>query len=143
MTKIEIPCFFFFVRFLSRGCTSSGRRCITIMSDGIQSGFRNAVIGILEGIILSAVLGIIPQLQLVPSYYVGIIQLIEAVYLVGGILVILAMESWGFWYLIGWLFGMWIMSTAGLVESWLFIVYAVVGVPALIGKTLQKARSSL
>jgi len=92
---------------------------------------------------LSAVLGIIPQLQLVPSYYVGIIQLIEAVYLVGGILVILAMESWGFWYLIGWLFGMWIMSTAGLVESWLFIVYAVVGVPALIGKTLQKARSSL
>jgi len=113
------------------------------MSDDIQSGFGGAVTEILEGIILSAVLGVISKLPLVPSHYVGIIQLIEAVYLVGGILVILAMESWRFWYLIGWLFGMWIMSTAGLIESWLFTVYVVVGVPTLIIKALQKARSSI
>jgi len=111
------------------------------MSDDTRSGFRNAVIGVLEGIILSAVLGIIPQIPHVPSYYVGIIQLIQAVYLIAGILVILAMESWGFWYLIGWLFGMWIMHSAGLVETWLFTIYAIVGVLVLVVKVLQKARA--
>jgi len=110
------------------------------MSDDIQSGFRDAVIGILEGIIVSAVLGIIPKIPLVPSYYVGIIQLIEAVYLVAGILVILAMESWGFWYLLGWLFGMWIMSSTGLVESWLLTLYAIVGAVVLLVKILKKLK---
>jgi hypothetical protein len=113
------------------------------MSDDIQSGFRDALIEILEGIIVSAVLGIIPLIPNVPSYYVGMIQLIQALYLIVGILVILKMKSWKFWYLIGWLIGMWIMSTAGLIESWLFIVYAVVGVPTLITKALQKARFSM
>jgi len=109
------------------------------MSDDIQSGLRDAVMGILEEIRVSSVLGIIPLIPNVPSYYVGIIQLIEVVYLVGGILVILAMESWGFWYLLGWLFGMWIMSTAGLVESWLFTLY-VVGAVVLLVKILKKLR---
>jgi hypothetical protein len=113
------------------------------MSDDIQSGIRDAIIGILEGIIVSSVLGIIPLIPNIPSYYVGIIELIQVIYLIAGILVILKMESWKFWYLVGWLIGMWIMSTAGLIQSWLFIVYAVVGVPTLITKALQKARSSL
>lgn len=53
------------------------------------------------------------------------------------------MHAWGLRYLSGWLFGMWAMSTVNLVESWLFIVYAVVGVPVLILKVAQKVRSSL
>lgn len=112
------------------------------MSDGIESGFRDAIVGILEGIIVSAVLGIIPLIPSVPSYYLGLVQLIEALLLIGGIVVILAMESWGFWYLLGWLFGMWIMSSAGLIESWLFILYVIVGVIVLITKAVQKAKSS-
>jgi hypothetical protein len=111
------------------------------MLDGPESGFRDAVIGVLEGIIVSTVLGIIPQIPNIPSYYVGIIQLFEAIYLIGGILVILAMESWGFWYLSGWLLGMWIMSGTGLVESWLFALYFIVGAPTLAIKVLQKLRS--
>jgi len=113
------------------------------MSDDIERGLVNAIREVLEGIILSAVLGIIPKLPLMPSYYAGIFQLIQAVYLIVGILVILKMESWGFWYLAGWLFGMWIMSTAGLIESWLFIIYAVVGVLVLFEKALQKIGSSM
>lgn len=108
------------------------------MSDDIRSGFRDAVVGILEGIIVSAVLGIIPLIPNVPSYYVGIIHLFEVVYLVGGILVILAMESWGFWYLLGWLFGMWVMSSTGLIESWLFLLYLIVGAVVLFLKALKK-----
>ena len=108
------------------------------MSDGARSGFRDAVEGVLAGIILSAILGVIPKLPSVPSYYIGIIQLIEVVNLFGSIVFVFRMESWGAWYLIGWLFGMWIMSSARLVESWLFTLYAVLGLIVLIGKILQK-----
>lgn len=109
------------------------------MPDDIRSGFNDAAVGIVEGILVSSVLGIIPLIPNVPSYYVGIIQLIGAVYLIGGILVILAMESWGLWYLLGWLFGMWIMSSGGLVESWLFTLYAIVGIFTMVMKVLRKA----
>ena len=110
------------------------------MSDDARSGFRDAVEGVLAGIILSAFLGVIPTIPSVPSYWVGIIQLIEVVNLVGSILLVFAMESWGAWYLAGWLFGTWIMSSAGLVESWLLTIYAIGGVLALVGKVLQKVR---
>lgn len=111
------------------------------MSDDLQTGLNNAITEILEGIVLSAILGIIPAIPNVPSYYVGIIQLIEVLYLVAGILIILAMESWKFWYLVGWLFGMMIMSTAGLIEPWLFIFYVAVGIPVLIIKAFRKVSS--
>lgn len=110
------------------------------MSDGARSGIRDAVEGVLAGIILSAILGVIPTLPSVPSYYTGIIQLIEVVNLFGSIVLVFGMESWGAWYLIGWLFGMLIMSSAGLVESWLFTLYTIVGVLVLVGKVLQKAK---
>jgi hypothetical protein len=113
------------------------------MSNDIGRGFREAIEGVVGGIIVSAILGVIPTLPFVPSYYVGIFQLFEVISLVGGILLIFAMESWGFGYLIGWLFGMWIMSSAGLVESPLFTLYAVVGAVVFIGKFLQKVEESL
>jgi hypothetical protein len=108
------------------------------MPNDVGSGFGDAVVGIFEGIIVSALLGIIPLIPNVPSYYVGMIQLFQAVYLIGSILVILAMKSWGFWYLLGWLFGMWIMSVGGLVESWLFTLYVIVGILTMVMKVLQK-----
>lgn len=113
------------------------------MPNDPQSGLRDAIEETVGGFILSTFLGIIPLIPNMPSYYVGMIRLFEVIYLVAGILVILAMESWKLLYLLGWLFGMWIMSTAGLVESWLFIVYVVVGVPVLIVKAFQKAKSSI
>jgi hypothetical protein len=48
------------------------------MSYDPESGLRDAIQDVLEGIIVSAVLGIIPLIPNVPSYYVGIIQLLEA-----------------------------------------------------------------
>jgi len=108
------------------------------MSNDIRGGYGDAVTGVVAGIILSALLEAIPRLPSVPSYYVGIFQLIEIVNLLGSIVLVFTMESWGAWYLIGWLVGMWIMFYAGLVESWLFTIYVIVGAIALIGKILQK-----
>lgn len=116
---------------------------IGIMSESIESGLRGAVLGALGGFILSTLLGVIPTLSFVPSYYVGIFQLFEVVSLVGGILLIFAMESWGFGYLLGWLVGMWVMSLSGLVEPWLFTLYAIVGAVVLVMKIVQKAERAL
>ncbi len=109
----------------------------------VGTGFREAIVGVLGGIILSTVLRVVPTLPFVPSYYTGIFQLVEAASLIGGILLILAMEKWGIGYLLGWLIGTWIMFRIGLVESSLFTLYAVVGTVILVGKILQKAENSL
>ena len=88
------------------------------MLEEAQKGFRDAVREILEGIIVSALVGVLGQIPFLPSDYMGMIQLFEAVYLMAGILVVLVMESWGFCYLLGWLLGMSIMSIINLVEHW-------------------------
>jgi len=108
------------------------------MSDDIGKGFKEAIEGVVGGIVISTLWAIIPTLSFVPSYYVGIFQLLQVASLIGGILLIFAMESWGFGYLLGWLFGMWIMSRAGLVDLWLFTLYAVVGAVVFIGKISKK-----
>jgi len=107
------------------------------MSEDIGSGFSNATKGAVGGVILSFLLGVIPRLPFVPSVYGDILKLIEVVNLVGSIVLISSFESWGVGYLIGWLSGTGIMSSVGLVESWLFTIYAVVGVVVLIVKGLQ------
>jgi hypothetical protein len=107
------------------------------MSDSAKSGFGKAVKGVLWGTFLSIFLRVISALPFVPSYIVGIFQLLEALSFVGGLLVIFAMGSWGFGYLVGWLFGMWIMSIVGLVEPSLFNLYLVVGGVFLFLKILQ------
>jgi len=108
------------------------------MSKSFESGIREAVLGGFGGFILNVVLDIIPTLPSIPSYYVGIVQLLKAVLLIGGIPLIFAMESWGLGYLLGWLVGMWMMSTVGLVESWMFTLYAVVGIVVVLGKIVEK-----
>ena len=108
------------------------------MSGRIEKGFREAVTEVFVGVILSVVLGIIPTLPIIPDDYVVLFQLIPIITLIGSIVVIEAFESWGIWYLIGWLFGMGIMSSTGLVESSLFILYLVVGGVVLIFKLLKK-----
>jgi len=104
------------------------------MSAGFEEGFKEAIMGVISGIIISVFLMVIRSSELVPPPYIA---LFEIVTLVGGLVLIARMESWGIGYLIGWLFCMWIMSHSGLVENWLVVVYFVVGVPILILKILQ------
>lgn len=96
-----------------------------------------AIAEVIAGIVLSIVLGIIPILPFVPDDYKLLAQLFEVVLLVGSIVVIQKMESWGISYLLGWLFGTWLMSLAGLVEDWQIGLYAVVGLVTLFTKIVR------
>jgi len=102
-------------------------------------GFRNAIVGVISGIIIFVLLEVAKSL--VPPDYLAIISLIEIMSLIGSILLIEKMESWGIYYLIGWLIGMGIMYLIGLVEEWLATIYLVVGFVILIQKFLRKLAS--
>lgn len=111
------------------------------MSDSVEKGLREAVAGIVTGIILQTILGIIPTIPDIPAYYVGLFQLMPIINLVGSIVIVAAFESWGSWYLVGWLFGTGIMAIGGFVESWLLTLYLAVGVVVLVLKLLKKSKS--
>lgn len=115
----------------------AGKKCIQVMSAEIEEGLKGAIIGVISGIIISVFLMAIKSSELISPHYIA---LFEVVNLVGSIVLIAHMESWGIGYLIGWLFGMGIMSYSGLVESWLVILYFIVGVLILIQKILQKIK---
>jgi hypothetical protein len=111
------------------------------MSDDIGEGLSDAMWGAIEGAILSCLFSVFSEVVVtlpdVPSYAIGIFQLLGVVLLVGSMLVVPKMKLWRIAYLIGWLLGTWIMYTAGLVESWLLVVYVIVGILAFIGKIFR------
>jgi len=106
----------------------------------VREGFKEAIIGVIGGIIISAVLTAIRSSPLLPPSYVALIDLFQVISFVGGLILITQMESWGAGFLIGWLFGMWIMAFSGLVESWLVTLYLAVGGVVLIAKIFQKIK---
>lgn len=110
------------------------------MSNEVKEGFKEAIMGVIGGIIISALLTAIKSSALLPPSYIALIAVLQVISFVGGIILITQMESWGAGYLIGWLFGIWVMSLSGLVENWLAELYFVVGVVVFIGKIFQKIK---
>jgi hypothetical protein len=107
------------------------------LEEGFRTAIENVVSGIVIGALISAFLPILKTFSFVPSYYISLFQLIEVANLVGSILIVFAMEKWGFFYLLGWLLGMWIMSYSGLIEMWLLVLYGIVGSVVLVIKILK------
>lgn len=108
------------------------------VEEGFGDAFQDTVEGIGAGALISATLGIMKTLPDVPSYYPLMFQLIEVAMLIGSIFAVFQIKSWRFTYLLGWLIGMWILYYVNLVEPWLFILYAAVGIPVLVIRVLKK-----
>jgi hypothetical protein len=99
---------------------------------GVRDAFQDTLEGMVAGVLIQVTLTILKTMPDVPSYYASLIQLIEVLLLIGSIFVVFQIETWRFMYLLGWILAMWFLDYAGLVEHWLFIVYACVGIPTLI-----------
>lgn len=83
-------------------------------------GARRAIAEVVGGIVTSAmVVAFINSGLLDPSY----ILLFHLMNLAGIFTLILAMPFWGTTYLLGWLFGLWIMSQSGLVGILELLIY--------------------
>lgn len=58
------------------------------------------------------------------------------------IVLIATMQYIGIGYLLGWWFGMGIMVYAGLVETWIVVLYIAVGIVAIVAKIWTSSRTS-
>ena len=104
--------------------------------DDLQRVIRSAIYGLRSGVIAGIVgfaetaiiLTMAPYYPL-PSFSIGIFL---AFNLLVSITIISRYEEWGSGYLIGWLFGQWLLVPGGIIEVWLVIFYTVVGMIFLV-----------
>ena len=77
-----------------------------------------------------------------PTYasYVSIFELFN---LLGSITIMTKFKYWASGYLIGYLFAITILSYIGLAESWLVVLYAIVGIPIIILRFFGKVADFL
>jgi hypothetical protein len=118
--------------------TSRGNSLIEKFEEGARDAFWDTVQGIVVGGFINVALEIMKTTPYVPSYYTSLLQLLQVVILIGSIFAVFQIESWRFMYLLGWLIAMWFLYSVNLVESWLFILYAVVGIPVLLIRILKQ-----
>jgi len=92
-----------------------------------EHGFKRAVSEIIGGMVTGVVLNAFISSGLLQPSQVFMFKIIN---LLGTITMILAMPYWGTTYLLGWLYGLYVMAKAGLVGIGDFIIYF--GIPLCI-----------
>lgn len=108
----------------------------------VQKGFQEAVEGVVVGFVIQIFIIVFQKIPIIPSTYVLSLQLIQIVGLIGDIILIATMQYRGFGFFVGWVFGMGIMAYAGLVETWLIVLYIVVGIITIFAKVWSNSRTS-
>lgn len=85
-----------------------------------QMGYKNAIGEIIGGIMTPLIMDAFASTGLLPQYFFILVFLINVI---GTFILIFSMESWGFLYTFGWLFGSFIFLKSGLLEPLEFILY--------------------
>lgn len=88
----------------------------------LEHGFRRAVTEIVGGIVFSAIMVAFASSGLIPDSFVLIFHLLNVL---STILLIFTIPFWTTSYIIGWLFGLWIMSSSGLIGILELLIYLV------------------
>ena len=95
---------------------------IKLTMSKLEYGFKRAVSEIIGGFVSSVVLEVFVNAGLVPVSYMLLFHALNAL---GTLVLILAMPFWATTYIIGWLFGLWVMSQSGLLSVIDYLVYLV------------------
>ena len=90
-------------------------------------GFKEAVIGIMGAIIISALLTGFAEEGLIPSYLVILFTIVG---FLGAIALFLSLKAAGVIFTLGWIIGAWMLKD--LLGSTDFVVYLVVPIAALV-----------
>lgn len=89
---------------------------------GFDRGFGSAIEEVIGGVIISVFINGISLTGLLPSGYMLMIELINA----GALATLLfAFPKAGITYLVGWIFGIWIMIQSGLMGFWDIVLYLI------------------
>lgn len=101
-----------------------------------EHGFARAVSEVVVGFITSALLNALASTEMMPSSYLLPFKLLNLTLTFG---FILAVPYWGTGYLLGWLFGLGIMSQSGLVDPLDFVIYFIIPLMVLVMRILKRA----
>ena len=92
-----------------------------------RQGFQEVIVGIIGGIIFSAILGAFAQDETIPS---GTVLLFTLIGLVGTIATINSYRTSGFIFNLGWIAGAWILKDA--LDTTSFLVYFIAPIVVMI-----------
>ncbi len=92
------------------------------------SGFQEAVVGVVLGIVLQAFINVFSTISLIPSQYIFMLQMIQVIGIIADFFIILFAPKFGLGFFGGWVVGMAVMAYSGLVEWWLIVAYIVVAI---------------
>ena len=97
--------------------------------NGFEYGFKRAFVEIIGGIVTSIIVTAFTNSGLLDPSYVLLFNLLNVF---GIIMLLLVMPYWGITYLMGWLFGLFILLQSGLIGILEFVIYLVVSLAILI-----------
>jgi hypothetical protein len=102
-------------------------------------GLKQIILEVVTGLLTTLVLRILANQGWLPD---KVLLCINIILIIGNILLIKKIWSWGVFYTIGWLIGSFIFFEIGLFETWDIILYLILPIAALIIRvTLALKRS--
>ena len=87
-----------------------------------EYGFKRAVSEVVAGLIMSVVLASFVDAGLIPASFVLLFHVLNVL---STVLMVFAMPFWATSYSIGWLLGLWVMYSSGLVDVFELLIYLV------------------
>ena len=99
--------------------------------NGFQKGFSEVAIGIIGGIIISALLSGFAKDGLIPS---NMVFLFTFVGFLGAIVLMFSFQTAGFIFILGWIVGAWLLKD--MLTPFDFVVYLVAPIVALVARVV-------
>jgi len=103
-------------------------------------GLKQVIGEVATGLLTSLVLTILANQGWLPD---NVLLIINIVLIIGNILLIRKMWSWGVFYTVGWLIGSFIFFQIGLFSTWQIILYLVLPIAALFMRVVSSVKRSL
>jgi hypothetical protein len=103
-------------------------------------GLKQVIGEVFTGLLTTFVLTMLANQGWLPD---NVLLIINIVLIVGNILLIRKMWSWGVFYTVGWLIGSIVFFQIGLFSTWQIILYLVLPIAALVMRVVSSAKRGL
>ena len=103
-------------------------------------GLKQVIVEVATGLLTTLVLTLLGNQGWLPD---TVLLIINIFLIVGNILLIRKMWSWGVFYTVGWLIGSFVFFKIGLFSTWEIIMYLVLPIAALFMRVVSSAKRSL
>ncbi len=122
---------------------TAGDICLVYMKRKIKKfrfGLKQIIGEVTTGLLTTLVLTFLANQGWLPD---NVMLIINIVLIVGNILLIRKMWSWGVFYTVGWLIGSFIFFKIGLFNTWQIILYLALPIVALIVRVATSLKRSI